>query len=112
MAAGTLNRHQGAEKRYRRVDGSLMWARVITSVYRDAEGRPQHFIGVIEDITELRTLEAQVRQANKMDAIGKLASGVAHDFNNLLTVIIGFGEVINSPAELGSRSTATISARS
>ena len=94
MAAGTLHRHVVDEKRFRRKDGSFVWARVNMSVHRDAEGVAQHFISVIEDITERRTLEAQVRQANKMDAIGRLASGVAHDFNNLLTVILGFAELV------------------
>jgi two-component system cell cycle sensor histidine kinase/response regulator CckA len=103
MTAGTLRRHVVDEKRYRRRDGTLMWARVVTSIHRDAEGQAQHFISVIEDITELRTLEAQVRQSNKMDAIGRLASGVAHDFNNLLTVIIGFGEVMSADAVLGAQ---------
>jgi PAS domain S-box-containing protein len=96
MAAGTLDHHVVDEKRYRRRDGSVVWARVNMAVHRDADGQSQHFIMVIEDITDRRMLEAQVRQANKMDAIGKLASGVAHDFNNLLTVIIGFGELITA----------------
>jgi two-component system, cell cycle sensor histidine kinase and response regulator CckA len=96
MAAGTLDGHVIDEKRYRRRDGTFMWARVNMSVHRDAEGRARHFISVIEDITERRTLEAQVRQAGKMDAIGQLASGVAHDFNNLLTVILGFGEIMSA----------------
>ena len=96
MAAGTLDRHVVDEKRYRRRDGSFVWARVNMSVHRDAAGQSQHFISVIEDVTERRTLEAQIRQAKKMDAIGRLASGVAHDFNNLLTVILGFAELMTA----------------
>jgi two-component system cell cycle sensor histidine kinase/response regulator CckA len=96
MAAGTLDRHVVDEKRYRQRDGSFVWARVNLSVHRDAKGQAQHFICVIEDITDRRTLEAQVRQAGKMDAIGQLASGVAHDFNNLLTVILGFAELLTT----------------
>ncbi len=94
MAGGTLDRHVVDEKRYRRRDGSVVWARVNISVHRDANGHSQHFISVIEDITQRRTLEAQVRQAGKMDAIGRLASGVAHDFNNVLTVILGFCDLL------------------
>jgi PAS domain S-box-containing protein len=94
MAAGKLDRHVVDEKRYRRRDGVFVWARVNISVHRDAQGQAQYFISVIEDITERRTLEAQIRQASKMDAIGHLASGVAHDFNNLLTVILGFAEFV------------------
>ena len=103
MAAGTRDRHVIDEKRYRRRDGSFVWARVNMSVHRDAEARPQYFISVIEDITERRMLEAQVRQANKMDAIGQLASGVAHDFNNLLTVIQGFAELMTADVVLASQ---------
>jgi two-component system cell cycle sensor histidine kinase/response regulator CckA len=94
MFAGTLERHVIDEKRYRRRDGSFMWARVNISVHRDAGRQPQLFISVIEDITERRALDSRLRQTNKMDAIGQLASGVAHDFNNLLTVILGFSALI------------------
>jgi two-component system cell cycle sensor histidine kinase/response regulator CckA len=103
MAAGTLHRYVVDEKRYRRRDGSSVWARVNMSVHRDAAGQSQHFISVIEDITERRVLEAQVRQASKMDAIGRLASGVAHDFNNLLTVILGFAEIIADDTAVADR---------
>jgi len=64
------------------------------AVYRDGEGKPQHFISVVEDVTERRTLEAQVRQASKMEAIGLLAAGVAHDFNNLLSVVLSYSELL------------------
>ncbi len=100
MAAGTLDHHVTDEKKFTRRDGSVVWGRVNMSVHRDAAGKPRHFISVIEDITERRTLEAQVRQATKMDAIGRLASGVAHDFNNLLTVILGFAELIIQDPEV------------
>jgi two-component system, cell cycle sensor histidine kinase and response regulator CckA len=103
MAVGTLNHHVVEEKRYRRRDGSFLWARVNISAHRGADGQPQYFISVIEDITERRVLEAQIRQAGKMDAIGKLASGVAHDFNNLLTVILGFGEILTGDTTMAPR---------
>ena len=105
MAAGTLVRYVVDEKRYRRRDGSFVWARCNISPHRDAEGQSQYFISVIEDITERRTLEAQVRQASKMDAIGRLASGVAHDFNNLLTVILGFAEILSLDVPMGDKNT-------
>ena len=100
MVDSTLDRHVVDELRLRRHDGGFFWARVNTSVHRDADGRAQHVISVIEDITERRTLDAQLRQASKMDAIGQLASGVAHDFNNLLTVILGFAEIVTADAEM------------
>jgi len=103
MATGTLDRYLIDEKRYRRRDGSPVWARVNVSAHRDATGRAQYFISVIEDITERRMLEAQVQQATKMDAIGQLASGVAHDFNNLLTVILGFAELMTADVALAAQ---------
>ncbi|MES2119153.1 MAG: response regulator [Pseudomonadota bacterium] len=56
---------------------------------RDAEGRPVEFAGTLTDISEQRSLEDQLIQAQKMDAIGKLTGGIAHDFNNLLAAVIG-----------------------
>jgi signal transduction histidine kinase len=77
----------------RRKDGSLYWVSASISPVHDGDGRITHFVAVEEDVTSRRLLEDELRQAQKMEAVGQLAGGVAHDFNNELTVISGYVEL-------------------
>jgi len=88
-----------------RKDGTMFWSELSIAPVRDADGRLTQFIGIQTDVTARRSLEEQFRQAQKMDAVGRLAGGVAHDFNNLLTVINGYSELMlmGLPPDDGNR---------
>jgi PAS domain S-box-containing protein len=72
-----------------RKDGTTFMASVVINAIRDASGRLLGFAKITRDVTEKKAAEEQLRQAQKMEAVGQLTGGVAHDFNNLLTVIMG-----------------------
>lgn len=93
------------ELRNYRKDGTAFWNELTISPVVDDQGVLTHLVGIQADVTGRHNLEQAVRQAQKMEAVGQLASGVAHDFNNVLTVIGGWSDALEStlPASDASR---------
>jgi two-component system cell cycle sensor histidine kinase/response regulator CckA len=84
---------QGIEVEWKHKSGRPFTIRCAAHVVKDNEGGVEFLEGFVEDISERRAMEQQLRQAQKMEAVGRLAGGIAHDFNNLLGVIIGYGDL-------------------
>src|SRR5437763_16423712 len=89
------------EYRWQCADGGYKHFLDQAVLLKDADGKPVEFAGCLTDISEQRSLESQLVQAQKMDAIGKLTGGIAHDFNNLLAAVIGGLGLLEKRAKLG-----------
>jgi PAS domain S-box-containing protein len=110
VKAGVASGHHERDYRVITASGEARWLRSRAKVFKDEKGAPARMTGSLTDITErrkaeeeLRRLERQLRNAQRLEAVGTLASGVAHDFNNILGAILGYGEMALRDAPKGSR---------
>jgi two-component system cell cycle sensor histidine kinase/response regulator CckA len=98
--AAATARGEDHELEYRMVasDGRIVWVHDLVSVVRE-EGAAACLRGFLIDITARRRLETELRHAQKMEAVGRLAGGIAHDYNNLLMAILGYAELLRAGAD-------------
>lgn len=82
------------ESEWQRRDGSTFWGQLTATFARDGQGRRAGLLIVLEDLSATRQIEERLHQAERMEIVGRLASGVAHDFNNLLTGIFLYSDLL------------------
>ncbi len=98
------------EAEWRRKDGNIIIVRMTGHAVLERDRTVAYFEVFAEDITERRSLERQLMQSQKMEAIGRLAGGIAHDFNNLLGVILGHSEILDQQPGKGDRLRKSVEA--
>lgn len=89
-----------AEVRWKRRDGSSVWIELSSSSIVESPVGVPSYLSFVHDIDQRKLLEGQLLQAQKMEAIGRLAGGVAHDFNNILTAVNGYAQLVEEDARL------------
>jgi len=90
----TEREYDEVEATWKRKDGLLLKVQLSVRAVRNVASGVAYYETIVRDVTEQRRLQAQLMQAQKMEAVGRLAGGVAHDFNNLLTVIISYSDLL------------------
>ncbi|HEY0464335.1 MAG TPA: GAF domain-containing protein, partial [Polyangiaceae bacterium] len=98
----TQGRYQGPGQLRHLLTGELIDTQVSSFLVRDAQGQPFAFATVQHDMREMKSLEAHVRQTQRLEALGRLAGGIAHDFNNILSVILSYSTILLADLEPGT----------